>query len=378
MGSLTGNHPAYVVSTRTGIVENRHEIHAIVTDAGGRCLRALGRDPRRLTLVRSAAKPFQALAVAETGALERFAFDDADLALVCASHRGEERHDARARSMLARGGGHVEADLRCGGHAAILRARDEEWMRKGIVPTPVWSNCSGKHAGVLAAARAIGAGAEGYHELAHPMQQRVKKIAEELSGLEPEEIKWAVDGCNMASPAMPLSNLAHIYAQFAQAVDDDVASSSSSSSSSTSSTTSPESKKAAPSPRRRHMARIFSAMNTYPEMVAGEDRFCTALMRSFPGRLIGKVGAEGCYAIGVREGEDTRRLGAEGALGIAIKVEDGNMDVVYAATAEILRQLCIGTEEEREALEVFRQKPLVNTAGLVTGGYECPFNIMFE
>lgn len=126
------------------------------------------------------------------------------------------------------------------------------------------------------------------------------------------------------------------------------------------------------------MARIFSAMNTYPEMVAGEDRFCTALMRSFPGRLIGKVGAEGCYAIGVREGEDTRRLGAEGALGIAIKVEDGNMDVVYAATAEILRQLCIGTEEEREALEVFRQKPLVNTAGLVTGGYECPFDIMLE
>ncbi|KAJ6446928.1 thermolabile L-asparaginase [Purpureocillium lavendulum] len=346
---------AYVITTRSGIVENRHEIHVSVVDAQGTTLLQLGREPARLTLVRSAAKPWQALAVAETGALERFGFDDADLALMCASHSGEERHVERAKAMLKRGG-HVEADLRCGGHAAILRARDEEWLRNGIVPTPVWSNCSGKHSGVLAGAKAIGAGAEGYHELAHPIQQRIKKITEELSGLRPDEVKWAVDGCNMASPAMPLTDLAHVYALFAQASDD-------------------VSSGAEATPRERHMARIFNAMSTYPDMVAGEDRFCTALMGAFGGRLFGKVGADGCYGVGLRECEATRRLGAKGALGISIKVEDGSLDALYAATSELLRQLDIGTEEERSALESFRAKKLVNTAGVVTGGYEFPFDV---
>ncbi|UNI13640.1 hypothetical protein JDV02_000364 [Purpureocillium takamizusanense] len=411
---------AHVVTTRNGIVENRHEIHACVVDASPavqgnnprpRLLLQLGSSPSRFTLVRSAAKPWQALVIVETGALERFGFDDADLALMCASHSSEERHVARARAMLLarRGNGNGngdngngdngngndgEADLRCGPHPALLRPRDELWMRSGHVPTPVWSNCSGKHAGVLAAAEVLGAGAEGYHELAHPVQQRVRAVTEELSGLRPDEVGWAVDGCNMASPAMPLTNLAHIYARFAQAADD-VASSSSSTSSassssaftSTSSSSPPPSETkrpaaaaaaaatALPSPRERHMARIFNAMTTHPDMVAGEDRFCTALMRAFGGRLFGKVGADGCYAIGLREGEETRRLGARGALGIAVKVEDGNMDVVYAAAAEILRQLGVGSDEERRALEPFRQKQLVNTAGLVTGGYEFPFEM---
>ncbi|KAM4067022.1 l-asparaginase II domain-containing protein [Hirsutella rhossiliensis] len=177
----------FVVSERNGIAENRHEIHAAVVDSTGRLLLSLG-NPSRLTLIRSAAKPLQALAVAESGALERYGFDEADLALVCASHSSEDRHVARARAMLGKAR-NAEESLRCGGHPSIMPGIHRDWIRRDVVPTAVWSNCSGKHAGVLAAAKAIGADVADYHLLGHPVQARIADVVGDLSGLQSQEIQ---------------------------------------------------------------------------------------------------------------------------------------------------------------------------------------------
>ena len=60
----------------------------------------------------------------ETGSLEKFGFDDADLALMCASHNSEERHIKRARSMLIKIHSE-EDDFRCGGDPALSPAVNE-------------------------------------------------------------------------------------------------------------------------------------------------------------------------------------------------------------------------------------------------------------
>ena len=65
--------------------ENRHCAHIAVTDAAGRLLYESG-DARRLTWIRSTAKPAQALAVLEASDGDDFGFDAAELALLCASH----------------------------------------------------------------------------------------------------------------------------------------------------------------------------------------------------------------------------------------------------------------------------------------------------
>ena len=167
-----------VVSNRGGIVENTHQIHAAITDSSGTLLFSIG-NPDRVTLLRSAAKPAQALAIVETGALEKFGFDDVDLALMCASHNSEERHLARARAMLQKIPA-SEDDLQCGGHLSISPEIAHVWIKSGITPTAVYNNCSGKHAGMLAGAKAIGAELRDYHNLNHPMQQRVKHVTEDL------------------------------------------------------------------------------------------------------------------------------------------------------------------------------------------------------
>ncbi|MEX3639242.1 asparaginase [Paraburkholderia sp. BR14320] len=328
-------------------VENTHLAHVAVVDADGRLLYSFG-DAARVTLARSAAKPAQALAVLETGALERCGFDEADLALMCASHSSEPRHIERTRAMLAKAQA-SEADLRCGGHPPLSDAVYVDWIRRGFTPTGVCSNCSGKHAGMLAGARSIGAALAGYELPGHPLQVRVKQTVASVCDLPDDGVQWAIDGCNLPTPAFPLDRLARLFAKLAAAQDRQ------------------EAEAAATPPRTAALARIYRAMTSHPELVGGQGRFCTLLMQAFDGALVGKVGADGSYAIGVRGSRQTARLGAKGALGIALKIEDGNAAALYAVTAELLAVLDIGTPEQRATLDGFHAPKRLNTMGVEIG-----------
>ncbi|GAM37852.1 hypothetical protein TCE0_033f08121 [Talaromyces pinophilus] len=322
-----------VVTYRGGIVENRHQVHAAIVDANGNILYTVG-DPSRVTLIRSAAKPAQALAILETGAFNHFDFDDADMALMCASHNSENVHISRAQSMLAKIQA-KDADLRCGGHAAISDVVNKSWIKAGYTPT--------------------GADVSDYHLPENPMQLLVKSIVKDLANLKEDEVKWAIDGCNLPAPAIPLYSLAQMYGTVAAAADLDEDNNS--------------------QQRRQNLARIFYAMTGYPELVGGEGRFCTRLMTTFQGNLVGKIGADGCYGIGIRASEQTRKLGTGTAIGIAVKIEDGNIPVLYSAVMEILEQLGIGTQETREKLADLHHPKLLNTAGVEIGLVDSAFNL---
>lgn len=355
------------VSYRGAAIENRHLAHIAVVDAGGRLLYGFG-DPERITLARSAAKPAQAAAIVDTGALEHFGFDEADLALMCASHSSEQRHIERTRNMLAR----LHADesaLRCGPHPSLSEAVQRDWIRHDFVPSPACSNCSGKHVGMLAGAMLLGGDAADYHEAGHPMQQHVRRTLAALCELPPEQVLWGIDGCNLPTPAFALDRLARLYARLADAADASDASDASDAAAETSAGSRPGSR---PGPT---LARIFHAMTRHPELVAGEGRYCTELMRAFEGSLVGKLGADGCYGIGVRASARTRELGADGALGIAVKIEDGRVDMLYMIVSEVLERLRIGSQAQRERLAAFHQPPLRNTRGVEVGHRSFPFEL---
>ncbi|RAO69363.1 uncharacterized protein BHQ10_005375 [Talaromyces amestolkiae] len=343
----------FIVTYRGDIVENRHQVHAAIVDANGNMLYTVG-DPSRVTLIRSAAKPAQALAIMETGASEHFSFNDADLALMCASHNSEERHVSQARSMIAKVDA-KETDLRCGGHVALSDAVNRAWIKADYTPTGICNNCSGKHVGMIAGAKCLGADVSDYHLSENPMQLLVKRVVEDLTKLKEDEVKWGIDGCNLPAPAIPLYALAQMFGTLAAAVDSDEGSIS--------------------QERSQNLARIFHAMTQHPELVGGEGRFCTRLMTAFQGSLVGKLGAEGCYGMGIRVAEQTKNLGTDTALGIAIKIEDGNIQILYTALMEILEQIGVGTPEIRRELADFHHPKLLNTAGVEIGHFDCAFKV---
>jgi L-asparaginase II len=299
-----------VEQVRGGVVEAWHDVHVAVADTTGRVVAAAG-DPQLVSFWRSAAKPFQAVPLVEDGVVERFGVSTEELALACASHSSEPRQVNRVREFLAKIGC-SERDLLCGPHPPLSDRVARDYQTRGVHLTAVYSNCSGKHAGMLALARHHGWPTDSYTRPDHPVQQRCLAEVSRWTDVPVAEIKTAVDGCGVVCFAVPLRNMAGAYARLSIA-DFGLRSADS---------------KNAP-PIRNPQSAIVQSMLHHPELIAGEGRPCTEIMRAHPGRVIAKVGAEGVYcALLTREG-----------LGVALKVADGHGLASALAMAAVLEGL---------------------------------------
>src|SRR5437899_6228823 len=149
-----------VEQVRGGVVEAWHDVHVAVVDAPGRLVSSAG-DPELVTFWRSAAKPFQALPLIQDGVAAHYGLTDENLAVACASHSSEPLHLKVVDDFLHRIGVAEDA-LACGPHPPLGADVAAQVIRSGVTLTPRWSNCSGKHAGMLALARAHGWPLAGY------------------------------------------------------------------------------------------------------------------------------------------------------------------------------------------------------------------------
>src|SRR5881397_426596 len=199
-----------VENRRGSVVESRHVVHVAVVDAAGKLIGHAG-NPDLVTFWRSAAKPFQALPLVEDGAVERFALSRQDLALACASHSSERLQVALVREFLQRIGC-SERDLLCGPHRPLSDAVAKDYETRGVRLTAVYSNCSGKHTGMLALAKVHDWPTEFYARVEHPVQQRCLESVSRWTDVPKEELGVAVDGCGVATFALPLRNMALAYA----------------------------------------------------------------------------------------------------------------------------------------------------------------------
>jgi L-asparaginase II len=318
------------------LVESVHPVSVAVVDRLGALLAHAG-DPRLVTFWRSAAKPFQAMPMVIDGAADRFGLGSEELALACASHSSEPMHVALARQLLDKIGC-TERDLACGPHPPLSPAVAEEVVRRGTTLTPAWSNCSGKHAGMLALARHHGWPTAGYERAGHPVQQRLLAEVALWSGIPESEIACAVDGCTTVCYGLPLHAMALAYARFATANED------------------------APT-------RAWTAMTGHPHLVAGSGRLCTELMVAAPGRIVAKVGAEGIYSAAL----------SEPGIGITLKVEDGDGRSAQVALLEVLRQLDrrLRLRLPLDGLARFVTPPILNTRGEQTGNLRAAGRLRF-
>ncbi len=313
-----------VEQVRGGVVEAWHDVHVAVVDATGRLVARAG-DPLLLTFWRSAAKPFQALPLVADGVMERFGVTSEELALACASHSSEPGQVSRVREFLAKIGC-SERDLLCGPHTPLSDRVAKDYQTRGVRLTAVYSNCSGKHAGMLALARHHGWPTDSYTRLEHLVQQRCLAEVSRWTEVPIAQIGTAVDGYGVVCFAVPLRNMAGAYARLALGT--------------------------AASRILHPASRIVEAMLKHPGLIAGEGRPCTDIMRAHPGRVIAKVGAEGVYcALLIQEG-----------LGVALKVADGHGLASALAMAAVLEALGL---RPRTASLVAR--PNVNTRGETVG-----------
>jgi L-asparaginase II len=307
MSEAVQDNPIVVEVTRGGLVESCHRGAAAIADADGRVLLALG-DVERPVYPRSAIKVMQALPLIESGAADAFGLGQAELAIACASHSGDEAHIGAVRALLAKTG-LDESQLACGAHWPIGERASRELSRMGRSPRPIHNNCSGKHAGMLATAMHLGLDPRGYERPEHPVQQAIKRVISELCDVTFEQDEIGIDGCSVPTFALPLAAVATGFARLASGRG-------------------LEAKRAAAG--RRLMDACFAA----PDLVAGEGRFDTIVMRGLPDAAFAKGGAEGVHCAA---------LPALG-IGIAVKVDDGTKRAAEMALAVLLAKLVPGAE----------------------------------
>jgi len=323
------SNPVLVEVLRAGRVESRHRGAVAIIDAGGAALLAVG-DVATPVFPRSAIKALQALPLVESGAADRFGLADAELALACASHSGEEGHVAGVAGMLGKAGLDASA-LACGAHWPINQAAAFA-LAKTDLPSALHNNCSGKHAGFLCLACAMGVDHDGYWRPDHPVQNAVRCVLEDLTGvaLGPEQV--AVDGCSVPTWAIPLRALAHAFAKFGTG-------------------------NGLPRARADAAARLRAACAAKPWHVAGTGRFCTEIMKLLGKRVFVKTGAEGMFCGAL----------PEQGLGIAIKCDDGAGRAAETVMASIIGRFLPLDDAERAALARFVRPTLRNWNGIEVG-----------
>jgi L-asparaginase II len=287
-------------------------------------------DPDYMTFTRSALKPFQALPFLLDDGPARIGMTRGELALLCASHSGEDKHLQGVRSILGKIG-LDETHLECGCAVPLYYDAVNLPVPSGQRWTPLHHNCSGKHSGFLAWCRLHGAPTAGYVDPAHPLQQAVRTALAEAVHMQPELLPAGLDGCSAPNYAMPLSRLAHLYARLAQGGRDERLGGA--------------------------LGMLFDAMTGRPDLVSGEGRSDLRLMTAGGGDWVAKVGADAVQAIGVRSA----------GIGIAIKVADGASRALHTATVSVLDQLGLLDARRRDQLEVLRQPPIQNARGSVAG-----------
>lgn len=324
--------PLGVEVTRNGATESVHLVDIAVVDPEGQVILGRG-DVEATVFPRSAMKPLQSIALVE--ALARSADTPTltmdELALICASHNAESSHVEAVHGLLAKFG--LGADLlTCGAHWSIDPATSIHQAKSFDAPTRAHNNCSGKHAGMVVLAQMLGATAEGYAALGHPVQQRILGVLEQMTGLDLMQYPHGIDGCGAPALSGPLGNWARGFAVFADP-------------------------SAVSSDRAQAIASIRKGIAASPMMIAGTGRACTAVAEVYGDQMTVKVGAEGVYAAAFHN------LG----LGMMLKTRDGNRRGAEAALGAVIHALGYAPDER---LTPFFAPVLRNWAGDEVGSIQ--------
>ena len=306
---------------RGPFLESVHSGHAVICDSTGQIIDAWG-DPERVVLARSSSKMIQALPLVRSGAADAFSLSTKQLALSCASHQGAKIHVDNVGAWISQLGLDDTA-FRCGPEESRDRDVKEAQIRAHQSPCRIHNNCSGKHAGFLTLSRHLG-GDPNYVAPDHPVQRACLEAFEDVT--QETSPGFGIDGCSAPNYAATLHGIARAMAHFAAA------------------------------PEGSAEVRLHEAMRLHPELVAGEGRACTELMRACDGKVALKTGAEGFFIAII----------PERGIGIALKAACGTTRAAEAAITALLVRVGVLDPNHPATLKRINA-PIKNWDGLTTG-----------
>ncbi|GIO31439.1 MULTISPECIES: asparaginase [Paenibacillus] len=327
----------FVEEYRGGVLENVHLGVLCGVNDKGDVIYEIG-SAEHVTYLRSAAKPFQAIPVMKRRIAETYGLTAAEAAMFAASHRGETYHIEALESIMRKIGLSEDQLLTC----PTYPLNDEPkfaCMREGKAPRRIYHNCSGKHFGIIAAARESGYDTETYWQPSHPIQQEIVHVLAEMSECPADQINIGVDGCGFPVFALPLRHIAKAYLKLAcpDLIPDEAT--------------------------RDAVKRMTAYMHEAPDSIASHNFICSELLRD--PNIVAKGGAKGVYCFSlIRE-----------RMAFALKVIDGSETPWPIIVASILEQIGYGNRETIDRLYAVVPKEIKNDNHVLVGERKASFTL---
>lgn len=323
------NQNAIVNVYRGQQIESRHSIHAAVVRSTGEVVETYG-NPELKTFTRSTIKPIQALPLFISNAINKFNYQDHEIALACASHVGAEIHTKAVTELMQKIDLTIP-QLHCGDQIPSDVEAYKNLILKNQSESAIHNNCSGKHVGFLATCVANQWPTLNYTEIDHPLQKQIQFLFEQLSNKKIAAEQIARDGCHIPTFCVSVLQAARAVAAMSEFDQPMI------------------------NPYGEFSKKIFSAINRFPEYIGGEQEY-SSLMTKYLGHLsIIKVGAEGVMAAYLPQQK----------LGIFLKVEDGSERATEVAMTAILQKLSLIDHSCP-----FPEFKIKNRNGAIVGHYE--------
>lgn len=279
---------------------------------------------------RSSAKLMQAITPLSLGAKEKFNLTEKEIAIICASHSGEDFHIETVRGILEKAG-LDESYLKCGPHYPFKEDVAERMKKEGIKPRDIHNNCSGKHTGMLLSCLIKGCSLGDYYKIDHPVQQKITENIEKICMCKIPREHISVDGCGVPVHAMTMREFAHGMARlsdyenlegYEEAAKD-----------------------------------IIHAITNNSKYTSGSDRIDHKLISKYPGKIIVKSGANGYFGGFLPDRK----------LGIAIKTYDGISEKRNLVLIELLKKLEVIQKEDYDYFDNLYSKDIKNHRDEVVG-----------
>jgi L-asparaginase II len=326
-----------VKALRGNTIESVHQVAAAVVDSSGK-LRYSAGDPNLVTFLRSSAKPFQALAVVESGAAEAFGLTQQEIAIIAGSHNGEKKHVKVVRSILKRVGLN-KSHLQCGTHVPHY------YTALGITPPKkrfsfLQHNCSGKHAGMLLTCVYEGWNPKSYLNPSHPVQKLITKKISEQCEYPVRKIKIGIEGCGAPTHALPLKDMAIGFSKL-------------------------KSFRARDERTSQSLQVVADSMWRHPDMISGRGRLDYDVAVASKRNILAKAGAEALHCAFVLD---------EG-YGLAVKILDGSRRALAPAAIECYWQLGVLNKSQLRSLREWAYPSVLNHQGKKVGFLQPDFKL---
>lgn len=322
---------------RADRLECVHRGSICIVNKDGKVVQYTG-DPHYIAFTRSSAKPIQAIPGVRGGIVQQYGLSEADLAVMVASHRGEEDHIDTLNKLMEKIEIHEEG-LICAPSLPLNQKSTINILRQGGDYRRLYHNCAGKHLGVLAYCKMKGYHLGDYDNPEHPVQQEIVQTLATLADLAVSDITIGIDGCGLPVFALPLSALATAYMKLANPqfmTDEGTA----------------------------EAARMITkAMNEHPRLVAGSGMVDSILLEDH--NIVAKGGFKGVYAFALKKEQ----------LGITFKIADGSEEEWGLVVAQILEQIGYDNQATIQKLKQAFPNEIYNDAGKVVGRSDCVFTL---